>query len=996
MEGAPPDLAGLLALAAGDEPVLEGEAGGQRKRNDMVARAARARAAKKMRKLERDRAEAVVVAKSARAQVALVGEFLPEAVAACGLPVARVRGSVAPTSFAGIAMVAFRTFGRVHSVFGAGFADKVKRAGATLVDLASDWQRRAFRELLVQCRRLKDEGAIVCLTVSHEHDETRQYVKASLGELIAKSLKVPGLSCKHPVASQRSTPAKTFVQSGRVLVRVKVPSGIECVIEQSWISPPFIIDGATAEHIVAALRKGMCFRPDDPDEVERVVSSVTSAVLVSRGDRASANLAAFSHFRACSGAGGDRPSFMFDEEYCQLHNLTGLKASSTSVVSWIGKFFTLASLISNSDFSRKLVVNVVAFVKTHFRRHTGVAPPSGLTERNRKTLDLLFDFGSPHHRRIRKDGTIGQSRFLQDLERLMRLDNGDWRANRIDHYCFDPETGKPCHETTEAAIEDIVVAYVSVLVGKSWPIPTVSRFTNIQQCVSMGLLGCALHGLLAHIVPAPRTRPEGNDRQPDLDECGAQDTDFAIVQGIRERKVYKAFVEDKLAPAKIAIFAQCLLILDGLTYDFLEGNGEKMTLHRLVARDGSSIIAVAQDRLCKLLSAYRDPQSDAWFVLDAVCSHRSTCMPDLQAYVRGMLLTYSAGVHRRLEIPFMAAPYCLHYMVCDECSPSAEAKRQVMDTFIAARECDLNGFARDLRKRWPTQADLSSQSCSLTIRAWQDALRFTSRRSECMHARHRRILSTLRKSTHKLTFIRAAFLAELADVHRQSGGSLGDKRRDWVAECSHEAPTPLEDAVGQLWPQKVRESLPALTNEGVEADEAAMLVQHQPPSRPRPHCSLGPQSSRAGVGGNPYMHAVNQRMHAAKRLSGAAKLTDEERNSIRAVVRKELEDPAVYRVAREEWEIARSRSAGDATDQHDSTPFTPWWGLSTRAAPISPQVGAQHVSVARGWASKDKTWHSTEFDVHPAAEVRQGAPHLGCISRSSPAKRFDKTARKHF
>ena len=97
------------------------------------------------------------------------------------------------------------------------------------------------------------------------------------------------------------------------------------------------------------------------------------------------------------------------------------------------------------------------------------------------------------------------------------------------------------------------------------PIPTVSRLTHIKMNANMAILWYAMHGILKRIIPPPSAKDQLRGDGPCAAELGARDSDFLVVKGIMEQKVYDAFVQDEGAAGNIAIFCIVLSIVGELT-----------------------------------------------------------------------------------------------------------------------------------------------------------------------------------------------------------------------------------------------------------------------------------------------------------------------------------------------------------------------------------------------------------------------------------------------
>ncbi len=343
-----------------------------------------------------------------------------------------------------------------------------------------------------------------------------------------------------------------MVQSGTVYVTILHPLFAEPLfLEQAWKQPPLALDGTTAQDVSMGLAKGMPFHPESAIFHELVdVSTVVQALTLP--DRASSNIASAGHLRAviCS----DHPdTVLWDEAWCELHSACNLKAASRDLCQQIGKFYSYSSLMHQGGYVGECLLRLDVALRHLLKRHEGIRPPRASQRKSKAILDKLFDLDAEYHVRTLKDGSTTKSHLYLDAMDLLEVDNGDITDTAvIDHYCWCPVTGRPCHDSYEDMVDDFSRCYGRIYFGRSYPRPAVTRFTNVRPNSKMLSLGFVHHNLQEWLIPGVSEKVLAKLTEQLLaPEFGSQASDFQLMTHVRANSMFKWVVVDTTTRWKV-------------------------------------------------------------------------------------------------------------------------------------------------------------------------------------------------------------------------------------------------------------------------------------------------------------------------------------------------------------------------------------------------------------------------------------------------------------
>ena len=552
----------------------------------------------------------------------------------------------------------------------------------------------------------------------------------------------------------------------------------------------------------------------------------------------------------------------------------------------------------------------------------------------------------------------------RNTQEVLRLDNGDITTEHINHYCaIDLFTGKRCHddspEGAEEALIETIVVFCKFYIGRTYAVPTVSRMTNVVDNLSMILFGFAHRRILFALVKKPdKDFLSAVEGRLAADEVGSRADDVQLLMGVREQKIYKAFVEDETTAWRMACAQKLVQSLDLLTYSlFGDGNVEhQLSLHDLVC-PATSRIADCQQTLLDLVRGLPDHASEHWAVLDMIGIDRfakPTVNRQICKYVRSQAFTYAAGIHRKLVSKLKSMPYSLHQAICTECTPGDLGRKLACQRFLKLKPCCQGPFGRALAKTFPTVTSMQSPLCQELLKMREKLATFNTRRSELAHAFGKRILLQGRKASSLAAFCQAEFIKQIYTRHLKAGGqnigkykaldlSTQQQFSDWTADLERMLPLTMQS-----------QELQALAGDAQPADAGTEPLV------------------TAKRFGNPLVFLYNKRLAAAKVVFGSGKLDDDAREEIRAAARRDLDDPAFAEVNRMEWQsrkfgLAAVADVGNEA-QEDPSPVVKYdasqlWVVGSPALPVHPEVFRDFVKKQNGLDKNCEALNNGKFMI---------------------------------
>lgn len=178
---------------------------------------------------------------------------------------------------------------------------------------------------------------------------------------------------------------------------------------------------------------------------------------------------------------------------------TGGKLSLKSLQFHTTRLLSMANLRRLPGVQDKLIRSVEGAVEERLVRVLE-QPPSALDGKLKTLFDVLFDLNNPNHERQR-----GMSTFIQDIDALLEMANGDAAQFQIRHFCRTT-TGKTCCTSTADCKEKFTVAVLNIMLSTDG-IPCESRRTNPLPNMKKTLVRQAIHELGASAIYGPLPPP---------------------------------------------------------------------------------------------------------------------------------------------------------------------------------------------------------------------------------------------------------------------------------------------------------------------------------------------------------------------------------------------------------------------------------------------------------------------------------------------------------
>lgn len=360
----------------------------------------------------------------------------------------------------------------------------VYRVEATLTDMLLNRQRQVVQMLCAWMFWLSSKGLLVVCGFNYEQDSTKMTLKASGGELLGKLMEmlrtaealVPSREdVAQPMAFQHSVVESMLAMSGKVIVAAMGEGPLD-VKAFHWHHPPLALPDGTTASLGAALWR-MPLRPSVLDDWTALCACSNAVVGLACQDKASTNVSHNSLVRDV--VAGAPISALFEEEWCGLHNANNLKVSSSDLCKLCAKMYSMSSVMKFGGYISGVITRLYGFVDRHLVRYVGLLPNAQDEATNRKIVDAIFALDSPHHIRQNSKGEFAKSSLLRDLEELLSIDRGSWREGNLICHCWDSQTARPLHKCREECVVAFVMCFAKLYVGRSWPLPSVAKFTNM-------------------------------------------------------------------------------------------------------------------------------------------------------------------------------------------------------------------------------------------------------------------------------------------------------------------------------------------------------------------------------------------------------------------------------------------------------------------------------------------------------------------------------------
>lgn len=756
---------------------------------------------------------------------------------------------------------------------------------------------------------------------------------------------------------------ETMSQRGSVRACLYNAASGACInYDETWLCKPAQVSGTAAPALFPAILKGMprSFNLGDLEGVKKLAGSLTSVSLLPLCDRASGNVVILKHMALQVQKLRDEhgiKNVLILPDICGVHTHHRGKLCLKSLRRHTSRHFSIANLSRQEPILTRMIRRVEALVSQRVQRKTGPAPDNFVPLR--AVVDVLFDFGAPHHRRGPKGE--GYSQRHADLTTLATVVNGDLRGAWT-HHCWNAGTRKPCCASQAECIEKTTTAVVNALFGRADAIPSESRWTsvlsNLKQTVLRKLVynaGIASFDLVADM-------PE-RDARLDVDSEAVDGAFLYRVQQTRIGNVAEYYREEKTFH-ELAILVVLLEIFDGqLMYPMMGdpiGKGgniaEQRQLDKLMDQDTSAIGRCMEDLLGALRSwQVGGPTRKPWLLLDALGANLDD--NDFMLWTRSQVLRLSSSAFRRYELKYSAWPYRLRDLYA---MPGATSNTMLANELLSADAAELDPYSLGLRALFPTIGLLTSAACRATVQADFGAHGYSTDVVERLHSD---ITHNITKRTGGKNFAnvaREALLRQACALH-VARGAIHPLSKDTAPQYEELAVPPLlgdmfnglkdgtcldsnMPAVSDASPPLVPAACEAVVVANVDASTAAIVPSDPQFGRAqfvRRSCedsllggtekSRASEAARTKVGLSPKVLELNKRLHAAKELKGRT-LSQAELADVKARFETfwaSLSDRTSYKDAYDDWRASR------AVEQDRVAIVQPQWGGGCYCSPIS-------------------------------------------------------------
>ncbi len=820
------------------------------------------------------------------------------------------------------------------------------QCAATVVRMLLDRQARAVGSLCRVIKQLADDNFVVVVGVSYEQDAAKMSLKASqqnsqlskrldqrMKQLAEMHLSVKAMRCSH---FQNTVTESLLSVSGSIIVGAGLPTDEATFRYFHWSLPPLVLPDGTTAALAAALRR-MPVRVDVKDDWQSLAQYSSAVLGMSCMDRAAPNIAFAARVRQTV-TDLENPVVMNDEEWCELHNCNNLKVGNPDLCKMASKHYSLSSLMKAGSYATGAMRRLHDYVKDKLVRLPGTKPAESTVAANTSIINALYDLAAPHHTRVSKTGEVLYSQLYRDLQELLTTDTGCWRSTRIVCHCYDPVTGKYLHPHVEACRDAFVMCYYKFYLGSAWPLPSVTKFTNLSIVSKKVQLAYAHHNLLVLLV---EPYEYAGAPAPSLLCNGSGLSDYQIVYRCRKHDVYNWAVASETRWHS-AITSTLCEVLDRVTYCAFGIGGKVPSVHTML-----TTVADVQQRFLDLLDGWADGDCKLWVVLDAVTGQpRSESPPAIRNFMRRGLLRYSSSALRRYEHPLAHNELPIHAVFCDECSPSPQAKQKAWDKLNSGSPCCRSFFARCFRQRFGAPEAQDSLAAKMTLRMRAALRKVTTKTSESNHAHGQKALGKSSKPMSLAAFARTVYLARIRTAHVSGGGDpkwyqLADKE---IARQS--AALPRENDLLSL------EDTPLL-GEGIGAEQVAVAVQLG-----RVANSHALEQPKKSAHLNPVLVAYNARQASAKLLGTPvdAKFKRDTLTELKGAYRN---DPDARQRMRDDYaEYLREAQAVKLNEGGDvgAKPLaSTFWGWGTKVLPV-PVAAVQAEVRDRGLEKSSAVW----------------------------------------
>lgn len=663
-------------------------------------------------------------------------------------------------------------------------ANTVIRMRTFVVRLILSLQMAALDGLLAAMDRMRQnfaeggrEGTTFASAIAFRHswDETRQM------------LRDPPQS--HLARQSRQRVARTILVQ-RCMVHTSIATQDEdgqtsqhsrC---ESFIVPPLEMAGKTAGHLLSGLARGCPFPLLDVAAVRAMAQRTSATILGFCADSASSNRRLLKHLVAQSIEESWPESVLIDgSQICLIHQLHRLKVELVEVHTLVSLMFCLSKLVRAGTVTPLISDHLAHRIESQCVRRVGPPPPEAAA-RSRRLLDMIHGLDSPHHVREGRRGKT-KSRLLQDLEEVLRLDNGDLsdRSAGLVHHCHGSD-GRPCCSSLQQTKERMLSAYLNLFTCHSLPVATLSRWTHVLIVAGTLCTGFACRdlylGALVQGLSADEEAEQVATKKLATVAAGAGDEDLAVEHRARVAKVRRWLA---LPETRACIGATFLMLrtLESLSYWLMGGEqaspaGTKPgTLPQwtpaLPAWELAGRIQQAMTELGEAVRSYTEEGSSPNFFLKGIGVTTEEFSGDqcMRTFRRSMVGA-SAGINRRLSMRAHSFPLKLWILIAPGIAD--DDRVACAEEFASLQECCLGAFGRSLRRLCPTAADLMSTVGLTIVRTWMSSIQWSTYACEAEHAACRRLCSGGGggPSRNWTLVARERIMEEARGIHRQRFG----------------------------------------------------------------------------------------------------------------------------------------------------------------------------------------------------------------------------------
>ena len=629
-------------------------------------------------------------------------------------------------------------------------ADSILRTQAFVVRLILALQRSGFDAMAsnmasfrAACNNLVHQQGAQCETVlafSHSWDETKQMLREPARQ-------------PHARESSQKVARNIIVQTSLVFasafLRESNGRELEHTRSEVILVPPLELYGKTASFILAALQRGCIFPFFTKPAMHALTDNASTVIMSFWGDAASTNRKALRHIVGFTETQGWPQGALVDVgQVCLLHQIHRIKVQLVDCKGMVSLMFCLSKLVKAGTILELIADHLAKTVQSHCRRVVGAPPPEGVAQ-TKRVLDAIFKLEASHHILFGKRGQ-SKSTLLKDLEVLMSLDNGGLRSSTGDivHYCWDGSG--PCCADLDDTVQKLTGAYFNLFVGRSMPVATLSRWTNVLTVCAMLCAGYACRDIYVQALVSGLAAegPAGEDGELQAADAGAGDQDLAKEHRARVAKV-KTWLTKGQTRAQVGTCFLMLRNLDSLTYYLMGGERPDQGRHRqpgtvpraeqtLPAKELCNKVAHTLAHFRNLLLEYGVADSDAMrFFHDLGLNDEDMSTESFVRVFRRAMVGASAGVYRRLWLRLSTFPVKLHLLV--DAGVAQDERERCAEEFLALPDCCLGVFGRGLKRRCPTMELLLGLRGKAIIKTWLRTVQWSIYACEKEHASCRRL-----------------------------------------------------------------------------------------------------------------------------------------------------------------------------------------------------------------------------------------------------------------